>query len=178
LSCATNHRQNSSTRSPITNPELLRINVQVSHSDRDFPMPWRVDRIELWLSLPQWANGCPLARSLASGRTGFGRQERVAGPILASASGPRIVVRTLPPRYTEIMCYAHMIRADLKAWLREYGASLDIATLEDLFLKRLEVPRDFRFSARRESILFAAAGRDPGRSPSRQKSRRSSDPDR
>ena len=26
-----------------------------------------------------------------------------------------------------------MIRADLKAWLREFGASLDIATLEDLF---------------------------------------------
>ena len=38
-----------------------------------------------------------------------------------------------------------MIRADLKAWLREYGAALDMATLEDLFLKRLDAPRDFRF---------------------------------
>ena len=43
------------------------------------------------------------------------------------------------------MCYAHMIRADLKAWLREFGALLDIATFEDLFLKRLDAPRDFRF---------------------------------
>jgi hypothetical protein len=38
-----------------------------------------------------------------------------------------------------------MIRADLKAWLREFGALLDIATFEDLFLKRLDAPRDFRF---------------------------------
>jgi putative SOS response-associated peptidase YedK len=43
------------------------------------------------------------------------------------------------------MCYAHMIRADLKAWLREFGASLDIATLEDLFSKRIDAPRDVRF---------------------------------
>lgn len=44
-----------------------------------------------------------------------------------------------------MMCYAHLIRADLKAWLREFGAALDIVTLEGLFRQRSDSPREVRF---------------------------------